>query len=137
MGTSLRKLRNNIGVIDYLAGDNEMCEQAKQRCSKGYRYRRKRYRPTSSLTLTAATYQPPGGPQTCFCGSTYTARYTCIVRWFTNKIKCCNKVANFSLKQIKNRPKSAYVVGENFQLHLSRRSTQWMFFCHFLCVALV
>ena len=33
------KLRNNIDVIDYFAGDNEIYEQAKERCSKGYRYR--------------------------------------------------------------------------------------------------
>ena len=33
------KLRNNIDVIDYFAGDNEIYEQTKERCSNGYRDR--------------------------------------------------------------------------------------------------
>ena len=38
-----RKLRNNIDVTDYFAGDNEIYEYAKMRCSKGYRYRYRWY----------------------------------------------------------------------------------------------
>jgi len=39
MANSFYLGQSNIDVVDYFAGDIEMYEQARERCSKGYRYR--------------------------------------------------------------------------------------------------
>ena len=86
-----QKLRNNIDVIDYFAGDNEIYEYAKERCIKGYWYRYRGYFGSEisiSYRCRPWKYRPSSNTEVVWSGwsvgdsrSRITAEVMSLFRW--------------------------------------------------------